>query len=429
MERLRSDAQYFDFLLAAGELLSSSLDYRATLRGICETAVHSIADVCVLTVGNVNDVEVVGAAERVGSRNVQLRGIQAHLAPEPGRPAHPLSRVLDSGQTLFVPQIDPAWIDEHASNAEHAAFMRRLRFRSMIVVPVRSLVWGISGALMLVRTERSGRAFDQNAIAFAEDLGRRCGIAIGKARLYSQTRDIAERLQRAALPNTLPDVRGARFDAYYESADAAMLVGGDWYDAFLLRNGDVGISIGDVGGHGIESAALMSSIRNAIRMAMVIEPALPEVLRHADFLFRNEAPEGIICTALVAVLEPATGSVRFASAGHPGPILWDGNAVVLPPELPGVPLGSGEIGQIDGGEHAFRLAPGQMAVFYTDGLIEWNHRPVDGEAALCAALANPAVRLHETPALALRHATVAGPHSDDIAVLTLQLESEVSTTS
>src|SRR6185312_16683111 len=103
----------------------------------------------------------------------------------------------------------------------------------MIVVPVRSQVWGLAGALTLVRTDASEARYGDDAVAFAEDLGRRCGIAIGKARLHSHTIDIAERLQKAALPHALPELPWLQFDAFYEAADAALLVGGDWYDAFL----------------------------------------------------------------------------------------------------------------------------------------------------------------------------------------------------
>jgi hypothetical protein len=410
------------FLVAAGELLSSSLDYRATLKNICHAAVDVVADICILNIGDLHDVEAVGAAHKISDRTAELASASAHLEHEPGRPAHPVCLVLDRGQSFFAPRIDDAWIERHASSNAHAEFMRRLTYRSMIVVPVRSLVWGITGTLTLVRTDLTDRPYDSDAVLFAEELGRRCGIAIGKARLHSQTLDIAQRFQKAALPNSLPQVPGYAFDSFYEPADAALLVGGDWYDAFLLRDGNVGISIGDVAGHGIESAALMSSIRNALRMAVVIEPDLSQVLRHADFLFRNEAPNGLFCTALVAVIDRTSAQMTCASAGHPGPLVWYRGRIDAPVGDRGVPLGCGDLGATLPKPVSFQLEPASTVVFYTDGLVEWKQNHLRGEEELRGALGDPAVRNAKAPARAIRDAVIVGSHADDVAILTVRYE-------
>ena len=341
-ERFRADAEYMEFLVAAGELLSSSLDYRATLKTVCEAAAQSIADLCILEVGSINDRELIAAAHRDAARNAELERSVARVSHERDRPAEPVWTVLDRGRTVFFPNIDERWIDEHASGTRHAALMRQFDYRSLIVVPVRSQIWGVTGTLTLVRTGSSER-YGPDAVRFAEDLGRRCGVAIGKARLHSQTIDIAERFQKAALPHALPEVPNFTLDAFYEPADAALLVGGDWYDAFLLRNGDIGISVGDISGHGMESAALMSSTRNAIRMAMVIEPDLSAVLRHADFVFRNETPPDTLCTAAVAVIGRKQGTLTCASAGHPTPFIWSRGRITAAIADPDLPLGCADM--------------------------------------------------------------------------------------
>lgn len=290
----------------------------------------------------------------------------------------------------------------------------------MIVVPVRSQIWGLSGALTLVRTSMSGETYDSSAIAFAEDLGRRCGIAIGKARLHSQTIDVAERFQRAALPASLPAHPNFRLNRFYEAADAALLVGGDWYDAFLLRDGRMGLSVGDVAGHGVEAAALMSSVRDAIRMALVLEPDLGKLLESVDYLFRSEAIERF-CTTAIAVIDPASYTIRVASAGHPSPLLWeDGGVSELAPQ--GVPpLGYVQLAAQPATVEAHGLRPGSMIVFYTDGLIEWQRDPAKGLDALHRALCDPLVRAAEDPALAIRNACIKGAHSDDVAILTVRV--------
>lgn len=422
LARLKNDAEYMHFLIAAGELLSSSLDYRSTLRNVCDAAVETIADICILDLGSTGDVERVGAAHRDKDLEPLLATIDNPLRSDPGRPAHPVCKVLDTGKTYFEPFIDDTWIERHASSPAHAQFMRRMRFRSLLIVPVRSQIWGLTGALTLVRTDASHKLYDEEAILFAQDLGRRCGIAIGKARLHSQTVDIAERLQKAALPQALPAIPELRFDALYEPADAALLVGGDWYDAFNLRDGKIGISIGDVSGHGIEAAAQMSSIRNAIRMALVMEQDLSKVLEDADFLFANEVREGTFCTAVVAIVDTERGTMACASAGHPGPLIWTRGAAHDPLADRTPPLGFGMLAQAPVKPVTVRLEPGCTVVFFTDGLIEWERKPLEGQAALVRALENAQVRNALRPARAIRNACIRGAHGDDIAVLVMRYE-------
>lgn len=422
LQRLRSDADYMHFLVAAGELLASSLDYRTTLRTVCNAAVDVIADICVLDLGSTKDVELVGAAHKDPALNEELAQLAQHFVREEGRPAHPVCKVLDTGLPFFAPKIDDDWIERHATSKTHAQFMRAMNYRSMIIVPVRSQIWGVTGTLTLVRTDRSAKPYDEDAIVFAQDLGRRCGLAIGKARLHSQTVDIAERLQRAALPGHLPSVPDLRFDVLYEPADAALLVGGDWYDVFELRDGNIGISVGDVSGHGIDSAAQMSSIRNAIRMALVMETDLTKVLEDADFLFHNEVPEGTFCTAIVAVFDTKTGTLTCASAGHPGPLLWTRGSVLDPLREPSPPLGIGTLSRDAVRPVTMKLEPGSTIVFFTDGLVEWLRDPIGGHDALRSALAQASVRNAAHPARAIRDACVTGAHADDIALLVMRYE-------
>lgn len=408
------------FLVAAGELLSSSLNYRTTLGNVCKAAVENIADICVLDLGKIGDVTACGAAHRNPRLTPHLDAMTSHLSSDPGRPAHPVCRVLETGRTFFAPVIDDVWIEEHAANRRHAEFMRAMEYRSMIAVPVRSQIWGLTGTLTLARTSLSGEKYDESAIPFAVDLGRRCGIAIGKARLHSQAIDVAERFQRAALPASLPEDPGFQLHRFYEAADAALLVGGDWYDAFVLKDGRIGLSIGDVAGHGLEAAALMSSLRDAIRMALVLEPDLSKVLESVDFLFRSEAA-GQFCTATVGVLDPVSRTIRVASAGHPSPLLWQNGEVreLAPRGVP--PLGYVNLAPEPVPVEAQQLESGALIVFYTDGLIEWQRKPAKGLDTLRRALRDPAVREGADPALAIRNACIKGTHADDVAILTVRV--------
>jgi hypothetical protein len=413
-----SDADYMHFLIEAGELLSSSLDYRHTLKNVCSAAVESVADLCILDVGSTRDVETVGIAHR---NKPGLELVEKCLRESAGKPLHSASMVIESGTTLFAPFIDDAWIDEYAMGESYAALMRKAHFRSMIIVPVRSQIWGVTGALTLVRTGEQVDPYDEEAVLFAQDLGRRCGIAIGKARLHSQTLDIAERFQKASLPQRIPSVPGVQFDVLYEPADAALLVGGDWYDVFRLRDSRIGISIGDVSGHGIDAAAQMSSIRNAIRMGMVMDSDLSKVLVDADFLFRNEVAEGTYCTALIAVLDMAERKLTYASAGHPLPVVTENGTIRSQSLRAAPPLAFGNLSNQVPRTSTIELAPAMTMVFYTDGLIEAHRDAIAGEAALREALLAVAPGDPVTAA-GLRDACIGGAHADDIAILVVSIE-------
>src|SRR5579863_5834970 len=99
IERLRTEAEYMRFLVAAGELLSSSLNYETTLGKVCKAAVEAIADICVLDLGPIGDVNAYGAAHRDPRLTPKLSVMTSHLHSDPGRPSHPVCRVLESGHT------------------------------------------------------------------------------------------------------------------------------------------------------------------------------------------------------------------------------------------------------------------------------------------------------------------------------------------
>ena len=111
----------------------------------------------------------------------------------------------------------------------------------------------------------SGRQYSTRELELAEELGRRAGLALDHARLFAREHATAETLQRALLPATLPELPGYELVVRYVPSDARDHAGGDWYDAFRLPDGRFGIVIGDVGGRGMEAAATMGQIRNALR--------------------------------------------------------------------------------------------------------------------------------------------------------------------
>jgi anti-anti-sigma factor len=235
--------------------------------------------------------------------------------------------------------------------------------------------------LAAVMTER------QNAQAALEETA---GVLQERVRevqaLLERERRIAETLQRSLLPQRLPRVPGVALAGRYLPGAAGLEVGGDWYDVFLLPGGRVGLTIGDVVGRGLTAAATMGQLRTGLR-AYALESASPAaVLDRLNRLVQElETPQ--IATMVYAVLDPETGRLTYAVAGHPPPLLLsgDGTARYLPADgCP--PLGVwGEPCRDEG----VMLDPGSTLLLYTDGLVERRARSIDdGLEALRAAMAD-----------------------------------------
>jgi sigma-B regulation protein RsbU (phosphoserine phosphatase) len=143
-------------------------------------------------------------------------------------------------------------------------------------------------------------------------------------------------------------------------------VGGDWYDFIPFDDGRWGLVLADVSGKGTAAALLMSATRGILRsLASACCPS--EVLTKLNQLLVNDFPSGRFVTMLYAILDPASRTLRYASAGHLRPLLIEnGNAHFLDTER-GLPLG---IGSGDYSEAQVQMAPGSRLLFYSDGITE-----------------------------------------------------------
>ena len=209
-----------------------------------------------------------------------------------------------------------------------------------------------------------------------------------QAQLYERERRIAETLQRSLLPEQLPDIPDVHAAARYVPAASELEVGGDWYDIIPMHDGRLGLGIGDVAGHGVGAAAAMGQVRSAFR-AYLLEGLPPShVLERLNALLRELLP-GAMATLACAQLDPETGTMRVARAGHPPPLLRsaDGNVRVLEGGL-APPLGVIPI--IGPEEVEVEIPLASTLLFYTDGLIERRRESLDQglqrlEEALAAA--------------------------------------------
>ncbi len=193
---------------------------------------------------------------------------------------------------------------------------------------------------------------------------------------------VSKRLQQAMLPATLTNVDGLRIDAAYRPATSESDVGGDWYDTFDIGDGTIGISIGDVVGHGLEATVAMSEVRSAIRATAGTTASPSLLLTRVDELM---SMQGIgMATAIAGFYDPRSGVLRYASAGHPAPALLQpsGSALFMP--AGGLLLGLGF--SKPGEDITITLAPGATVFLYTDGLLEYGRDVLAGEQMLLAAL-------------------------------------------
>jgi serine phosphatase RsbU (regulator of sigma subunit) len=235
-----------------------------------------------------------------------------------------------------------------------------------MIVPLRARGRTL-GALTLVSSE-SGRLFDDDDLALAEDLARRAALSIDNALMFRREHEAAVVLQRALLPETLPEVPGLEFAARYEPAAPGLEVGGDWYEVVPCEDGTFGIVIGDVAGRGIGAASTMGRLRPALRGFIADGHPPAEVMRRLDSLIK-EADRPELTTVFHLRFDPATGIGEYVRAGHPPAMLrLPDDRVELLGGTGTPPLGI--LPDIDFTVHRVEIPPGSLVLLYTDGLIE-----------------------------------------------------------
>lgn len=216
----------------------------------------------------------------------------------------------------------------------------------------------------------------EESLEFASAVAAQCAQALERAQLFEAQREVVGILQRSLLPARMPKVHGAEFAVRYLPA-AGLEAGGDFYEAIRLRDGAIGLAVGDVVGRGAKAAAVMGQLRSALR-AFALDGAGPgEVLGRLS-RFADTVDDALAATAAYAVVE-ASGELRYSCAGHPHPVLAhaDGRVEFLG-EARGLPLGVRDVGAYP--EAVARLEADSTLLLYTDGLVE--RRGEDTDAAL-----------------------------------------------
>jgi hypothetical protein len=326
-------------------------------------------------------------------------------------------RAIRHAQSTCVTATDDAWAQTVAPSMVSA--LRSRNIRSFMTVPVRTSGGTVMGALTCnIDNDDPRPSYVPEDLPFAEELGRRAGIAVEHARAYERERAIAIRFQEASLPSTLPEIDRVRLTADYRPGGSEATIGGDWYDAFLLADGRIGITIGDIVGKGLNAAVAMAQVRLAMRAAAPVSPLPHAMLDVAEITIRDLADE-MYATAIAAVYDPERRTLAYASAGHPGPLMRCADGSLRDLSLAGMMLG---LGTAHDAATTIPIDAGSSLVFFTDGLTELTRDVRDGYSRLYAALSDDAVFAAANPAGALvEHVLWDETARDDIAVLVAEL--------
>ena len=176
---------------------------------------------------------------------------------------------------------------------------------------------------------------------------------------------VAQLIQKTLLPKDLPALPGWKVNAYYQ---AARQVGGDFYDFIYLDDGRLGLVIGDVTDKGVPAALLMATTRSVLRAVAqrVVKPG--QVLERVNEIIYQDIPPKMFVTCLYALLDPETGQLLYANAGHDLPYHRHQMDEVTELRATGMPLGLMPGMKYE--EKETRLAYGESILFYSDGIVE-----------------------------------------------------------
>jgi serine phosphatase RsbU (regulator of sigma subunit)/DNA-binding response OmpR family regulator/anti-sigma regulatory factor (Ser/Thr protein kinase) len=318
--------------------------------------------------------------------------------------------------------LDPALRGEHVrlrdefDPAALAEGVAQLGVRSLIASPLAA--GGRSLGAIFACSKLAGR-FAGNETVLLGLCAERAAIAVEHARSYDRERGLVELLQRHLLPDRLPGIPGIELAARYRPSERVARVGGDWYDAVVLPDGCVGIVIGDVVGHGVAAAAVMSELRSALRAYVLADTLSPGKAVASLNTLAAQTHREMVATLLYMVIDPEAGEARFASAGHPPPLLIDaeGRAEYLEhPYAP--PLGVAMHSEYKDTVAAF--TPGATILLYTDGVVERRGEALDAGLARLHEAALDGPRALDALCSKLLRLALNGSAPDDAALLAVR---------
>jgi serine phosphatase RsbU (regulator of sigma subunit) len=361
------------------ESLMLSLDPSEALSRLASSLVPTLADWVSVQVRE-EDERVYDVVVR--HRDPTLRGVARrveHLKTHRGLLTEP-SRRAAGGENVLIPHVTAEKMPAQVHDPELRGLMQKLGMGSVLAVPIPGKV-GLHGSMLLANMP-GGAGFTETDLALAVEIGRRTGIALDNARLYASQRHVATELQQSLL-TAPPTVAFAEIAVRYVAAARRAEVGGDWYDAFRRRTGELMLVIGDVAGHDTRAAATMGQLRGLLRgIAFTTADDPSQVLSSVD-----EAIEGLqlatLATAVLAEVSPPEDvegvRLRWSNAGHPAPVLLDphGRVRLLTHSRGKADLLLGIDPKTSRLTETATLPFGSTLLLFTDGLVERRGESLD----------------------------------------------------
>ncbi|MEV5550354.1 SpoIIE family protein phosphatase [Streptomyces sp. NPDC052309] len=420
-----------EFLNEVSGRIGTSLDLSRTIVEVSRAVVPRFTDVA----GTYLREQVVageGFPEGVPDTTTMWHRVAVEHTDEPGRwddvvpvgeampfPAHtPFFQCMTTGEPVLVPRISEEMGHAIASQFEKRDIRPLITGRSMLLVPLkaRNVVLGF---MILLRHPERPVFNDMDRVTGAE-LAARAGLVLDNARMYTYQENVAETLQDSMLPHIPARMAGADIATRYLPGTLLGRVGGDWFDAVKLPGARTALVVGDVMGHGLNSAAMMGQLRTAVQTMAALDLPPAQLLRNLDDLAQRLG-DTYLATCLYAVYDPIASELHLANAGHIPPVLVraeDGAGELI--DLPtGAPIG---VGGVPFEAVRVRVAPGDRLVMCTDGLVEVRGEDIGvGLATLCESAAHPAASMDDACDTIIRALGRRGARKDDVALLMARL--------
>jgi serine phosphatase RsbU (regulator of sigma subunit)/anti-sigma regulatory factor (Ser/Thr protein kinase) len=420
-----------EFLNDVSGRIGTSLDLAETIVEVSRAVVPRFTDVA----GTYLREQVVageGFPDGVPDTTTLWHRVALEHTDEPGRwddvvpvgeampfPAHtPFFQCMTTGDPVLVPRITEEMGHAVASQFEKRDIRPLITGRSMLVVPLKARQV-VLGFMILLRHPDRTVFNDMDRVTGAE-LAARAGLVLDNARMYTHQENVAETLQDSMLPHIPARMTGCDIATRYLPGTLLGRVGGDWFDAVKLPGARTALVVGDVMGHGLNSAAMMGQLRTAVQTMAGLDLPPAQLLRGLDDLAQRLG-DTYLATCLYAVYDPIAGELHLANAGHIPPVLVraaDGRSELI--DLPtGAPVGVGGVAF-----EAVRVpvASGDRLVMCTDGLVEVRGEDIGvGLATLCASAAHPAAAMDDACDTITRTLASRGGRKDDVALLMVRL--------
>ncbi|MCH0563417.1 MULTISPECIES: SpoIIE family protein phosphatase [unclassified Streptomyces] len=420
-----------EFLNEISGRIGTSLDLARTIVEVSRAVVPRFTDVA----GTYLREQVVageGFPDGVPDTTTMWHRVALEHTDEPGRwddvvpvgeampfPAHtPFFQCMTTGEPVLVPCITEEMGHAIASQFEKRDIRPLITGRSMLVVPLKARNVVLGFMILLRHPERP--VFNDMDRATGAELAARAGLVLDNARMYTYQENVAETLQDSMLPHIPAHMTGCDIATRYLPGTLLGRVGGDWFDAVKLPGARTALVVGDVMGHGLNSAAMMGQLRTAVQTMAALDLPPSQLLRNLDDLAQRLG-DAYLATCLYAVYDPVAGDLHLANAGHIPPVLVradDGRSELL--DLPtGAPIG---VGGVPFEAVRVPVRPGDRLVMCTDGLVEMRGEDIGvGLATLCASAAHPAASMDAACDTIIRTLGARGGRKDDVALLMARL--------